>query len=71
MNIAKLLIQSITMYSFFAHYQWYRKAHGGRWEQWWIPICAGRVWLRIDAGVPDDHRQPCSEGPRLAREDYP
>lgn len=55
---------------YFSKYQWYRKFYGGRWELWWIGICASAIWLDMRSDLPDDYRQPCSEGQRMAREDW-
>lgn len=55
---------------YLKHFQWYRRWHGGRWEYWWIEICASYMWLTMRADLPDDYREPCSAGPRLAREDW-
>lgn len=51
-------------------YQWARKMIGGRWELWFIDICHASLWLKIPENEPDDRYQPCSVGPRMAREDY-
>jgi uncharacterized protein YchJ len=56
---------------FLANYSWFRQAHGGRLDRWFIGICNSRLWLFIEPNEPDDRYQPCSVGPRLAREDYP
>lgn len=57
---------------YFLHrFQWFRRFVGGRWEFWHIGICNAYLWLRIPAQEPDDRYQPCSIGPRIAREDYP
>jgi hypothetical protein len=70
MNIFMKAAKSGFVASFLSGYRWYRKFHGGRWELWWIPICASAIWLEIHHDLPDDYRQPCSEGPRIAREDW-
>lgn len=57
--------------SFLSRYQWFRRWVGGRWELWAIPMCESIMWLRIPMHEPDDRYQPCSSGPRIAREDYP
>jgi hypothetical protein len=57
--------------SFLHRFRWFRRLHGGRWELWHIGICNADIWLRIDASEPDNRYQPCSIGPRMAREDYP
>lgn len=70
MIMLRKIIRSLFMYSLAGRFRWYRKLHGGRWELWFIEICNAYVWLRIEEGLPDDRHQPCSIGPREAREDY-
>jgi hypothetical protein len=70
-KIARAVIESSFAYGWFGQYPWYRRLHGGRWERWAIDICQANIWLRIPEHWPDNHRQACSIGPRLAREDYP
>lgn len=56
--------------SFLSHFRWFRRLMGGRWELWYIDVCKANIWLQIDRREPDNRWQPCSVGPRLAREDY-
>ena len=58
------------IFSFLTRYQWFRRWVGGRWELWCIPVCNALVWLQIADDQPDDRYQPCSSGPRIAREDW-
>lgn len=67
----KHLADWLAIWTTLPDFRWFRRWHGGRWELWDIDLCMATIWLRINPALPDDHRQPCSWGPRLAREDWP
>lgn len=70
MNLFHRIAKSDFVRSHLSNYRWYRKYYSGRWELWFIDICHAELWLTIGADKPDNYRQPCSFGPRIAREDY-
>jgi len=64
------IIDWLFIYLGLSKYQRCRKWYGGRWELWYIGICSAHIWLTIPKEKPDNYRQPCSIGPRIAREDW-
>lgn len=70
-RFVRRVFMSFWMKHFLSKYQWYRRWHGGRWENHWIDICGSFIWLdmRKDRCWPE-YRQPCSFVTPII-EDYP
>lgn len=69
--IRRFFMLFLFKYFLGQRFRWYRRWHGGRWERWWIDICASAIWLNVDpARCWPQYRQPCGYG-TPAVEDYP
>lgn len=65
------LLRSFWPKYWLCDFQWYRRWYGGRWENWYIEICASFMWLDVDRNrCWPEYRQPCARGTPLI-EDYP
>lgn len=56
MNIIRKFCRLNEVRATFSERHWFRRLHGGKWEQWWADPVTAYVWLSREEWTPPGNR---------------
>lgn len=57
-KLLRWIIRRRLFNAFLSEYRWYRRSHGGHWEQWYVEPCSDFLWLSVDECVRTGVQRP-------------